>query len=170
MYNRPVAVRIAPVEDNITTHPRRFVRRHGTKFILGISVYRQKQRIFHNTYHPQTFCEVVISQILFLLWWIYRHEFDGNPFLLVNVRYAKNPFVDLVKFSETLFQDLNVRGPVVWELPYGVIMTLSNRNIFRATGPLCGNSSVTGEFPSHRLVTQGFDVFFNLRLNKRLNK
>ena len=36
---------------------------------------------------------------------------------------------------------------------------------------LCaGNSPVTGEFPSQRLVTQSFDVFFDLRLNKWLSK
>ena len=36
---------------------------------------------------------------------------------------------------------------------------------------LCeGNSSVTGEFPSQRPVTQSFDVFFDMRLNKRLSK
>ena len=33
-----------------------------------------------------------------------------------------------------------------------------------------GNSPVTGQFPSQRPVTRGFDVFFDLRLNKRLNK
>ena len=36
---------------------------------------------------------------------------------------------------------------------------------------LCvGNSPVTGEFPSQRPVTRSFDVFFDLRPNKRLNK
>ena len=36
---------------------------------------------------------------------------------------------------------------------------------------LCaGNSPVTGEFPSQRPVTQSFDVFFDLRLNKRSTK
>ena len=33
-----------------------------------------------------------------------------------------------------------------------------------------GNSPVTGEFPSQRPVTRSFDVFFDLRLNKRLSK
>ena len=33
-----------------------------------------------------------------------------------------------------------------------------------------GNSPVTGEFPSQRPVTRNFDVFFDLRLNKWLNK
>ena len=36
---------------------------------------------------------------------------------------------------------------------------------------LCaGNSPVTGEFPSQRLVTRSFDVFFDMCLNKRLSK
>ena len=33
-----------------------------------------------------------------------------------------------------------------------------------------GNSPVTGEFPTHRPVTRSFDVFFDLHLNKWLNK
>ena len=33
-----------------------------------------------------------------------------------------------------------------------------------------GNSPVTGEFPAQRSVTRNFDVFFDQRLNKRLNK
>ena len=40
------------------------------------------------------------------------------------------------------------------------MMTSSSGNIFRVTGPLCG------EFSGHR----GFDVFFDLRLHKQLNK
>ena len=36
---------------------------------------------------------------------------------------------------------------------------------------LCaGNSLVTGEFPAQRPVTQSFDVFFDLHLNKRMSK
>ena len=33
-----------------------------------------------------------------------------------------------------------------------------------------GNSPVAGEFPAQRPVTRSFDVFFDLRLNKRLSK
>ena len=33
-----------------------------------------------------------------------------------------------------------------------------------------GNSPVTGEFPTQRPVTRSFEVFFDLRLNKRLSK
>ena len=42
------------------------------------------------------------------------------------------------------------------------MMTSSNGNIFRVTGP--------GEFPTQRPVTRSFDVFFDLRLNNRLSK
>ena len=33
-----------------------------------------------------------------------------------------------------------------------------------------GNSPVTGEYPTERPATRNFDVFFDLRLNKRLGK
>ena len=47
-------------------------------------------------------------------------------------------------------------------------MTLSIGNDFRVTGPLYGNSPITGELPSQRPVTRSFDVFFALRLKKGL--
>ena len=45
-----------------------------------------------------------------------------------------------------------------------IMLTSSNGNFFRVTGP------VTGEFHAQRPVTWSFDVFFDLRLNKRLSK
>ena len=42
---------------------------------------------------------------------------------------------------------------------------------FSALLAICaGNSPVLGEFPTQRPVTRSFDVFFDLRLNKRLSK
>ena len=42
---------------------------------------------------------------------------------------------------------------------------------FSALPAICaGNSPTTGEFPTRRPVTRIFDVFFDLRLNKRLSK
>ena len=58
-------------------------------------------------------------------------------------------------------------SPLNYEL---VMMTSSNGNIFRVTGPLCGEFTSPGEFPTQRPVTRNFDVFFHLRLNKRLSK
>ena len=47
-----------------------------------------------------------------------------------------------------------------------LMMTLSNGNIFRVTGPFCG------KFTGHRWIhlTKASGVFFDLRLNKRLSK
>ena len=42
---------------------------------------------------------------------------------------------------------------------------------FSALLAICaGNSPVPGELPAQRPVTRNFDVFFDLRLNKRLSK
>ena len=42
---------------------------------------------------------------------------------------------------------------------------------FSALLAICAwNSAVPGEFPAQRPVTRSFDVFFDLRLNKRLSK
>ena len=49
-------------------------------------------------------------------------------------------------------------------------MTSSNGNIFRVTGPLCGEFTGPGEFPTQRPATRSFDVFFDLRLNRQLSK
>ena len=52
------------------------------------------------------------------------------------------------------------------------MMTPSNGNIFCATvtGLLCGEFTGPGEFPTQRPVTRSFDVYLDLRLNKRLSK
>ena len=42
---------------------------------------------------------------------------------------------------------------------------------FSALLALCaGNSPVPGEFPTQRLMTRSFDIYFDLRLNERLSK
>ena len=50
------------------------------------------------------------------------------------------------------------------------MITSSNGNNFRVTGPLCGEFTGPGEFPTQRPVTRSIDVFFDLPLNKRLSK
>ena len=50
------------------------------------------------------------------------------------------------------------------------MMKSSNGNIFRVTGPLCGEFTGPGDFPTQRPVTRSFDVFVDLHLNKRLSK
>ena len=50
------------------------------------------------------------------------------------------------------------------------MMTSSNGTVFRFTGPLCGEFTGPGDFPAQRPVTRSFNVFFDPRLYKRLNK
>ena len=57
----------------------------------------------------------------------------------------------------------------IWPPAY-FMMTSSNGNIFRVTGHLCGEFTGPGEFPAQRPVTRSFDVFFDLRPNRRLSK
>ena len=49
-------------------------------------------------------------------------------------------------------------------------MTPSNGNISALLALCGGNSPVTSEFPTQRPVTRSFDVYFDLRLNKRLSE
>ena len=50
------------------------------------------------------------------------------------------------------------------------MMTSSNGIIFRVPGPLCGEFTGHRWIPLTKPVTRSVDVFFNLRLNKRLSK
>ena len=49
-------------------------------------------------------------------------------------------------------------------------MTSSNGNIFRVTGHLCGEFTGPRWIPHTKASDAEFDVFFDLRLNKRLSK
>ena len=49
------------------------------------------------------------------------------------------------------------------------MMTSSYGTIFRVTGHLCGEFTGPDDFPAQRPVTRSFDVFFYMRLNKRLS-
>ena len=48
-----------------------------------------------------------------------------------------------------------------------LMMTSSNRNNFRVTGPLWGESTGDRWIPSERPVMRSLDIFFDLRLNNR---
>ena len=57
-----------------------------------------------------------------------------------------------------------------WCIVGFVMMTSSNGNIFRVTGHLCGEFIGPRWIPAQSPVTRSFDVFFDLRPNKRLTK
>ena len=69
-------------------------------------------------------------------------------------------------------QSMSIQWALLSAIKYLVcaMMTSSNGNIFRVTGPLCGEFTGPGQFPTQRPVTRSFDVFFDLRLNKRSSK
>ena len=95
----------------------------------------------------------ISNYILSFLWDMITH-----PYSDVNSRFAKPPL-------KSGFKD--------WMNDYILHLCIrmsSNGNIFRVTGPLCGEFTGPGEFPTQRPVARSFDVFFDRRLNKRLNK
>ena len=66
---------------------------------------------------------------------------------------------------------------ILWDLDQKPItmcemsmMTSYSGNIFCVIGHLCGEFTGPGEFTAQRPVMRSFDVFFDLRLNKRLSK
>ena len=70
----------------------------------------------------------------------------------------------------------------LWGWGFGVLFVSSKSDVcwpwwrhqmetFSGLLAICaGNSPASGEFPAQRPVTRSFDVFFDLRLNKRLSK
>ena len=65
----------------------------------------------------------------------------------------------------------DIDNSIRWLLPANITWWRHQMETFSTLLALCaGNSPVTGEFPSHRPVTWSFNVFFDLRLNKRLSK
>ena len=65
---------------------------------------------------------------------------------------------------------LQVFGCIHSSWSFQQMMTSSNGNIFRFTGPLCGEFTGHQWIPLTKPVTRSFDVFSDLRMNKRLSK
>ena len=97
-------------------------------------------------------------------WDILQLDRDSTGFLHLSYNMYKNHWLSEISF---LYGDGNT---LLTARSCSSMMTSSNGNIFHVTGPLWGNSPVTGEFPSQWPVTQSFDVFFDLCLNKCLSK
>ena len=61
------------------------------------------------------------------------------------------------------------RGPSFWGRHYQMPWWRHQMETFYALLAICaGNSPISDEFPTQRPVTRNFDVFFDLRRNKRL--
>ena len=99
--------------------------------------------------------------------------------LLLMVWWCKEPepcFILKTSFSIKLFWFIYLFGKFwwwsLWSFYFWHDDVIKWRHLFSALlAFFVGNSLVTGgEFPLQRSVTWSFDVFFDLRLNKRLSK
>ena len=99
-------------------------------------------------------------------------------------RYTNPITIDSLLIVKAVMRGWNmIHNGACFVQMYRNMMTSSNENIFRVAGPLCGAftghrsiARLCGEFTGHRSiprkrpVTRSFDVFFDLRQNKRLSK
>ena len=114
--------------------------------------------------------------------------FSGHYIIIYPIKYGQG-FVSFLSLSHMyhMYQEFLVwiyriilsMGSANERRRYIVFMHPFNRfpwwrhqmETFSALLALCaGNSPVSGEFPAQRPVTRSFDVFFDLRPNKRLSK
>ena len=92
---------------------------------------------------------------------------DGHP----PYRMSRMAFHENRSPNGTFYGMDNIWALVIWIDRQAHHDDVIKRKLFSALLALCeGNSQVTGEFPSQRAVPRSFDVFFDLRLNKRLSK
>ena len=91
---------------------------------------------------------------------------DKRP-LKINGRLANRELISLVK-EATLAALSGTTALVLCYCSQGIAHdTSSNGNIFRVTGPLCGEFTGPRWIPAQRPVTRSFDVFCHLRVNNR---
>ena len=103
-----------------------------------------------------------------------RHEYNCTKFIEINhicLKLATNKASCFVAVKETGLILIRVYNHSPFPFIFtNIMMTPSNGNVFRFTGPLWGESTGPRWFPLTRPVTRNSDVFFDLCLNKRLSK
>ena len=98
--------------------------------------------------------------------WLHNHnkaKHNKTVCIFIGIYCISHYYMTCITASEQ-------RGDTCQTLTWYSMMTSSNGIIFRVTGPLCGEFTGPGEFPTQRPVIRSFDVFFDLRPNKRLSK
>ena len=89
--------------------------------------------------------------------------------IIIDLNVEQNESAGCKKQSNNIIH-LCISNPLILCNATLHMKTSSNGNIFRVTGHLCGEFTGPGEFPTQRPVTRSFDVYFDLRPNKRLSK
>ena len=92
-------------------------------------------------------------------WFINLHNIQANPILRTYMRFKSDFVIEPYLY---LGKKLQSREATWWRHQMETLSALL---------AICaGNSPVPGEFPTQRPVTRSFDVYFDLRPNKRLSK
>ena len=115
------------------------------------------------------------------VFWFTRMKFDpngsNNKKVSIGVSNGLVPpgYKQLPEPMMTQFIDAYVSIRPQWVCMFSYAVSVSwwrhQMEAFSALLAICaGNSPVPGEFPTQRPVTQSFDVYFDLRLNRRLCK
>ena len=170
----------------------------GLYYVQIMQVYRNtwtQLYAYHQTIHCHTFVNQTHAQqwcnklgkltSRLGLWQINRANLEHSIiFFTISNNWTIIPwycYLDIFIQWETLcrgrFLEYSMCLILLWteyvsfaKYPMCPMMTSPNGNIHRVIGPLWGNPPVTGGFPSQRPVRRGFDIFFDVRLNKRLGK
>ena len=119
---------------------------------------------------------VMIIALFHITWYCIQHFSNWHKIKKQNL--YSHPWVSygVCVVSNLLQIDHNVTAPHYCNIAADCRQWISSwrhhpMETFSALLALCvGNSPVIDEFPSQRPVTQSFDVFFDLGLNKRLTK
>ena len=107
-------------------------------------------------------------------WWPSGH-YHNSQYLMMSSNYLSNLSISIrIILSHFVGAHTFPGGLAIVVRTYLRFITPARHDdVIKWMTPLAlcaGKSSVTGEFPSQRPVTRGFDFFFDLRLNKRWSK
>ena len=132
-------------------------------YLHGVCMWLQPQLWPWRSTNIKIETRVLIQLWLFVIW-TYMPCFSHSTSHVRKRARGRQPvglifcLCPLTAIMEAIFEYTSHDDVIRWKL-------------FSALLAFCaGNSPVTGEFPSQRPATRGFDVFFYLRLNKRLSK
>ena len=99
-----------------------------------------------------------------------------EKYMLMTVILLRSTFyANALEMPQSVTKPLTYWCLIAFNLIIGYFLSLwtwchLQMETFSALLAICvGNSPATGEFPTERPVTQSFDVFFDLYLNKRLS-
>ena len=97
------------------------------------------------------------SYSITLVWYLDRQNYFTSPGRCYTRSFMKRSWNNVNKMRE----DMPCSDPSWWR---------HQMETFSALLAICAGNSPVGEFSAQRSVTRSFDVFFDLRLNKRLSK